>query len=215
MFSETEMLLDLFLQECWKLLGVCSQEESFNSVVQKFNFWSRELEQKSVSSVRHIELPGFREGKCKILQDTHFSHTLCYADYPVCRSYGEGTRNIGERAYCAILILGMSVCIDGNSGFGLGIAVIFGSSKSVLVCSFWPDIGVTHLILFWFCSHVERGTQCYQLSFQKKPKRNAYMDRVSWFLGLLRSHTEMPRDLLLIAWIIENAVIILWYKAKS
>lgn len=151
MFSETEMLLDLFLQECWKLLGVCSQEEESNSVVQKFNFWSRELEQKSVSSIRPIEVPGFREGKCKILQHTHFSHTLCYADYPVCRSYGEGTRNIGERAYCAILILRMSVCID-NSGFGLGVAVIFGSSKSVLVCSFWPDIGVTqpHFVLILF-----------------------------------------------------------------
>lgn len=102
-----------------------SQEESSSAVVQKFNFWRRELEQRSVSSVRNVEVPDFREGKCKILQHTHFSHTLCYADYLVCMSYGEGTRNIGERAYCTILILRISVCIDGNSGFGLGVVVIF------------------------------------------------------------------------------------------
>ena len=107
-----------------------------------------------MSSNRNVEVPGFGEGKRKTLQHKHFSHTVCYDDYPARMSYGKGARNIGERPYHAILILRISVCIDDNSRFGLRVAVIFECSKSVQVCSFCPETGITqpHFVLVLYPS---------------------------------------------------------------
>lgn len=60
--------------------------------------------------------------------------------------------------------------MDDSSGFALRVAVIFQSSKSVPVCSFWPEIGGTqpHFILILLpCWH-----RHLMLSVQFKKRRN-------------------------------------------
>lgn len=87
-------------------------EEESVPVVQVLNFWRRELEEKSVSSVRIVDVPDFTEGKCKTSRYTFLSHTLCYADSLVYKSYRRTAGSTVEETFMLSRSLERSVCIE-------------------------------------------------------------------------------------------------------